>query len=185
MKNNIFKILPNAEGIFFIKKSVKVLFGMTKNSVDNLFGIISNFHSKVICKYPQNKIIIEYKYIYKEFSLYMTFIDDSLELIQFNGNKNSLQFDNIELTNNDYKNTLENLKKMKVDITKNSVPVCDEYFVNKLCCSILIWEGKFDVVNVYSKNFLARRKNDLNNFLSKMSRDEDDNVVIRYTKIKK
>ena len=185
MKNNVFKILPNAEGVFFIKKDIKLLFGMNKSSVDNLIGDISNFHSKIICKYPQNKTIIEYKYIYEEFFLYMTFIDDSLELIQFNGNKNSLLFDNIELTNKDYKNTLESLKKIKVNITKDSVPVCDEYFINELWCSILIWEGKFDVVNVYSKNFLARRKNDLDSFLSKMSRDEEDNVVIRYTKIKK
>ena len=113
------------------------------------------------------------------------FIDDHLELMQFNGNKNSLLFESVELTNKDYKNTLKHLKKLRVGVIKDSVPVCDEYFINSLWCSILVWEGEFDVVNVYSKNFSARRKSDLDNFLSKMSRDKEDNVVIRYTRIKK
>ena len=158
MTNKNFEILPDGEGVFFIEKGIKILFGMEKSYVDDLIGSISSFESKVICKYPQNKMIIEYKYFYEEFSLYVMFIDDHLELMQFNGNKNSLLFENVELTNKDYKNTLKHLKKLRVGVIKDSVPVCDEYFINSLWCSILVWEGEFDVVNVYSKNFSARIK---------------------------
>jgi hypothetical protein len=163
------------KGIYIPELNINLLLGMTKSEVHSLIKEEEFFYGKTFLKYPKKVEKIEEDFEYERLgNLRLRFQNDELVFIIIKLN-NQLLYKDINLTNFDFKSTFKMLKKENINLKK----IDNAYYSNDLGVGFSFMDNKLSSVNVH--NTIYYKNLHTQEYFMKMSRDKDDNVVIRFT----
>lgn len=169
-----------------LENGIKFTFGMTKSEVAKLLKGYKYSYSKTYLIYPKKVTHLDETYQYEKLgNIRLRYLDDSLFLFHIPVKSNELFFENVNLLNEDYKYTMKQLNSYGyVCHCKNST-LLSEYSFSNTSIELIVKENKLWQVTIPSQEYKKNKEKEEGLYYAKMSRDEEDNVVIRYTRIKK
>lgn len=169
-----------------LENGIKFTFGMTKSEVAKLLKGYEYLYGKIHLIYPKKIRRLDETYQYEKLgNIRLRYLDDCLYLFHIPVKSNELFFEGINLLNEDYKCTVEQLNKQGYDCFYHNSIVFPSYICSNIPIEFTIEDNKLLQVDIMSQEYKKAMEKEEGLYYAKMSRDEDDNVVIRYTKIKK
>lgn len=168
------------------ENGLRFTFGMTKSEVAKLLKGYEYLYGKTYLIYPQKRKELEETFEYKKLdNIRLSYLNDNLISFHIPVKSNELFFKGINLLNEDYKDTVKQLKSNgNVCCTEKGV-VFFKYIFSNIPAELIVEDNKLLQVNITFPEYSKRLDDELNLYYAKMSRDKEDNVVIRYTRIKK
>ena len=98
---------------------------------------------------------------------------------------NELFFKGINLLNEKYEETIKQLNDKGNTCHHKKGMVFSEYILSNIPVYLTVEDNELLQVGFMLPEYTKRLDDELNLYYAKMSRDKEDNVVIRYTRIKK
>ena len=169
-----------------IENVLKFTFGMTKSEVAKLLKGYEYLYSKTYLIYPQKRKELEETFEYKNLgNIRLSYLNDNLISFHIPVKSNELFFEGINLLNEKYEETIKQLKdKGNICHDKKSI-VFSEYILSNIPVYLTVKDNELLQAGFILPEYTKKLDDESDLYYAKMSRDEDDNVVIRYTKIKK
>lgn len=178
-----FEFIDNS---LILENGLKFTFGMTKSEVAKLLKGYEYLYGKMYLIYPKKITHLDETYQYEELgNIKLRYLDNSLFLFHIPVEFNELFFKRVNLLNENYKDTVKQLKRGKCKCFYEKFLSFETYHLKDFPITLDIQDDKFLQVTISSVEYREAMEKEEGLYYAKMSRDKEDNVVIRYTRIKK
>ena len=169
-----------------IENGLKFTFGMTKSEVAKLLKGYEYLYGKTYLIYPQKRKELEETFEYKKLgNIRLSYLNDNLISFHIPVKSNELFFKGINLLNKKYEETIKQLNDKGNTCHNKKGIVFSEYILSNIPVYLTVEDNELLQVGFMLPEYTKRLDDELNLYYAKMSRDKEDNVVIRYTRIKK